>query len=123
MTIVSDFASALSTYSNIRAYRFDSFTVDQICIIPGGGKNNLVSSDDGSGENDIPEPRVQIQVRDADLATSEDRAYEILALLHRGTVDGCISVTWDGRPPDYWTDENSLHIFSVEFTCLRSGGI
>jgi hypothetical protein len=125
MTLASDIAAVLTAagYTNLRAYRFDSSTIPQICIIPGGGSADLVFSSDGSGSADIARPNIQIQVRDADLATAETRARAIIALLHRGTVANCISVTWDGRQPDYWTDENSLHIFSIEFRAIRTPGL
>ena len=125
MTLASDIAAALTAagYSNIRAYRFDSASVDQICIIPGGGRKDLVFSADGSGSADIARPNVQIQVRHADLATAESRAQAIITLLHRGTVTNCVSVTHDGRAPDYWIDDNNLHIFSIEFQVILTPGL
>jgi hypothetical protein len=122
MAIPDDFAAALSAYSNIRAFRFDSRATDEICIIPGGGRVDMVSSLDGSGSGDIARPRVQVQIRGADLATVHTRALAIKAALHRGTVANCLAVYWDGRAPDYWMDENGLHVFAVEFVVLREPG-
>lgn len=125
MTLATDIAAVLTTagYSNLRAYRFDSSSVDQICIIPGGGRKDLVFSSDGSGSADIARPNVQIQVRDADLATAENRALAIIILLHRGIVANCISVVHDGRAPDYWIDDNNNHIFSIEFQVILTPGL
>jgi hypothetical protein len=123
LTIVADFATALSAYSNIRAYRFDSSSVDQICIIPGGGTVACVSHVTGAGTSDIAMPNIQIQVRDASKQTAETRALAIKDLLHRGTVSNCLSVFWDGRQPDFWTDDNDLNIFSIEFNVIRSPGL
>lgn len=115
MTLASDIAAALSGYSNLRAYRFDSASVDQICIIPGGGSAYIVSG------GDIERPNVQIQVRHADLATAEARAIAIRDLLHKSTaISGTVTCIWDGRAPDYWQDDNGLHIFSIEFKVIRS---
>lgn len=122
MTIPDDFAAALSAYQNLRAYRFDSRSVDQICIIPGGGRVDCISSANGSGSGDIARPRVQIQVRHNLIATAEARALAIRDLLHRGTVANCLAVLWDGRAPDYWTDDNGLHIFAIEFSVIRERG-
>ena len=123
MTIIADFVAALSAYSNVRAYRFDSHQTDEICIIPGGGTVACVSHATGAGTSDIAMPNVQIQVRDPDLQTAETRALAIKDLLHRGTVSNCLSVFWDGRQPDYWTDDNDLHIFAIEFNVIRNPGL
>jgi hypothetical protein len=125
MTLAEDVAAALTAagYSNLRAFRFDHSTASQICIIPFGGSQEKIFSTDGRGGSDIQRPRVQIQVRDADLATAEARANAIIALLHRGTVANCISVIWDGREKDYWQDDNSRHVFSIEFLVIRSAGL
>jgi len=125
-TLATDINATLvaAGYTNVKAYRFDSSSVPQICIIPGGGSLDQVFSTDGLGGSDMQRPRIQIQVRDADLATAESRAHAIIALLHRsGSVTGCIVVSWDGRSPDYWTDENDLHIFSIEFLAFRTPGL
>lgn len=114
MTLVSDIAASLSAYSNIKYYRFDSFTTDEICIIPGGGSAYIVTG------GDIEKPNVQIQVRDADLATAEARVLAIRQLLHKSTPSNTVTCIWDGRAPDYWTDENDLHIFSIEFKVIKS---
>jgi hypothetical protein len=117
MTLASDIAAVLTTggYTNIRAYRFDSSSVPQICIIEGGGSAYIVSG------GDIEKPFVQIQVRDADLATAEGRALAIRDLLHKSTaISGAVTCIWNGRAPDYWIDDNNLHIFSIEFTIIRS---
>jgi len=123
MTIIADFVAALSAYSNIKAREFDSFTVDQICIIPGGGTVACVDNVTGAGTSDIAMPIVQIQVRDADHQTAETRVLAIKNLLHRGTVANCLSVFWDGREPDHWRDENGLHIFAIEFKIIRNAGL
>ncbi len=117
MTLASDIAAVLTAagYTNLRAYRFDSSTVPQICIIPGGGSSYIVSG------GDIEKPNVQIQIRDADLATAEARAIAIRDLLHKkDDLTGTVTCVWDGRAPDYWVDENGLHIFSIEFKIIRS---
>jgi hypothetical protein len=117
MTLASDIAAVLtaSGYSNLRAFRFDSVSIDQICIIPGGGSAYIVS---GGG---IEKPNVQIQVRHADLATAEGRALAIRDLLHKkDDLAGAVTCIWDGRAPDYWIDDNGLHIFSIEFKIIRS---
>ncbi len=117
MTFASDIAAVLTAagYSNLRAYRFDSSTIPQICIIPGGGSAYIVSG------GDIEKPNVQIQVRDADLATVEARAQAIKNLLHKSeAISGTVTCIWDGRAPDYWIDDNGLHIFSIEFKVTRS---
>ena len=123
MTLISNIATVLTNagLSNIKAYRFDSSSVPQICIIPGGGSVDMISSTDGGSSNDFARPTLQIQIRDSDLATAESRAHAIIALLHRSkSVSGCISVAWDGRTPDYWADDNGLHIFSIEFKIIRN---
>ena len=117
MTLASDIAAVLTAaaYTNLRAYRFDSSTIPQICIIPGGGSSYIVSG------GDIEKPNVQIQVRDADLATAEARAQAIKTLLHKSeAISGTVTCVWDGRAPDYWADDNGLHIFSIEFKVTRS---
>lgn len=117
MTLATDIAAVLTTggYTNIRAYRFDSSTVPQICIIPGGGSAYIVSG------GDIERPNVQIQVRDADLATAEARVLAIRTLLHKSeSISGAVTCIWDGRAPDYWIGDNNYHIFSIEFKIIRS---
>jgi len=117
LTLASDIAAVLtaSGYRDIRAYRFDSSTVPQICIIPGGGSAYIVSG------GDIEKPNVQIQVRDADLATAEARALAIRTLLHKNeSISGTVTCIWDGRAPDYWQDANNIHIFSIEFKIIKS---
>jgi hypothetical protein len=117
MTLASDIAAVLTAvgYSNLRAYRMDSASVDQIAIIPGGGSAYIVSG------GDIEKPNVQIQVRDDDLATAEGRALAIRDLLHKkDDLAGAVTCIWDGRAPDYWVDDNGLHIFSIEFKVIRS---
>jgi hypothetical protein len=115
MTLVEDIASALHDFRNLRAYRFDSSSEDQICIIPGGGRAVQTFSD-----VDIEFPRVQIQVRDRDLATAEARVLAIKEILHNSTnVDNTVIIHWDGRHPDYWLDDNGLNVFSIEFIVTR----
>jgi hypothetical protein len=116
-TLIEDIAAVLSTagYSNVRAYRFDTATADQIVLIPGGGSAYIVSG------GDIAASRMQVQIRHADLAAAEARAESIRALLHKNDdIDNTVTCVWDGRAPDYWTDDNNLHIFSVEFKIIRT---
>lgn len=117
MSLVEDIGAALvaAGYSNIRYYRFDSASLDQICIILGGGYNIIVSG------GDVEHPNVQIQVRDAALQTAETRALAIKSLLHKKTnLSNSVGIFWDGRAPDYWIDDNNLNIFSIEFKVIRS---
>lgn len=127
MSLVEDIDAALTAggYSNIRYYRFDSSTVDQICVIPGGGTVDMVASSNGLGGSDIARPNVQIQVRDAvaNRETAQDRALAIIALLHRSSsVANCLALIWNGRAPDFWTDDNDLNIFSIDFKVFRTPG-
>ena len=117
-TLVDDIIAALiaAGYSNFRAYPgFDSDTVDQIFIRPGGGTSIPLL-----GQADIEKPNVQIQVRDADARTAEARALAIKTLLDNNTnVTGSHLVKWNGRALDYWFDDNHLHIFSMNFSVIR----
>jgi 3-mercaptopyruvate sulfurtransferase SseA len=116
-TLAEDIAAALTTagYTDLRVFRFDSISVPQICIIVGGGTAYIVSG------GDIEKPNVQIQVRDADLATAEARALAIRQLLHKkDNLANAVTVIWDGRAADYWQDENDLHIFSIGFKVIKS---
>ena len=123
MSIVEDISAALVAggYSNTRAYRFDSSTIPQICIIPGGGTVDMIASTDGRGTHDLTRPNVQIQVRDASLATVDARAKAIITLLHRAPLSGYVACWWNGRQPDMRVDENNLYIFSIEFKIIKSG--
>ncbi len=116
MSLVEDIGAALTSagYSNLRYWRFDSSSVDQICIIPFGGTAYIVSG------GDIEHPNLQIQVRDAVLKTAHDRAAAIKTLLHKNTaISNQVFMHCDRPTPDYWTDENDLHVFSVEFKIIR----
>ena len=119
-TLVEDIIAALTTagYYNFRAYPgFDSGTVDQILVRPGGGTSIPIL---GQTSADIEKPKVQIQVRDDDPRTAEARALAIKALLHKSTtVNNSLMVVWDGRAPDFWVDDNNLSIFSQNFIIIR----
>lgn len=121
--INDDFYDALIAggYSNIRT-EFDESTTAQIGLFEGSGQIDCVSSSDGRGGSDIQRAMMQIQVRDADKATARGRALAIVALLHRGTVAGCLSVFWNGRM-DHWKDDNNRSIYSIEFKVIRSSGM
>lgn len=115
-TLIEDIATALQAagYSDLRAYRFDSSKKSQICIIQGGGSSYIVTG------GDIEKPNIQIQIRDSDLATAEAKAEAIKVLLHQNdTIIDTVAVLWDGRAPDYWADDNGLHIFSIEFKVIK----
>lgn len=122
MAIVDDIAAALTAagYSNLRDRRFDTSTEDQIIIIPGGGRSIPII-----GGSDVEIPKVQIQVRGAGtdgdaLVTAEARAQAIKRLLNNNTnISNSLLMRWDGREPDYWTDDNSRHIFSIDFSVIR----
>ncbi|MHC1687967.1 MAG: hypothetical protein AB9879_09710 [Methanothrix sp.] len=126
--INTDFYNVLiaASYTNI-VTAFDETSIQQIGLFEGGGRVECVSSLDGRGGNDIQRPNMQIQVRDAATAAGKlaarSRALAIIALLHRGTVANCISVLWDGRAPDHWTDDNGRHIYAVEFKVIRIPGL
>lgn len=119
MSLASDIAAILTTagYSNIKALWFDSSTVDQICIIPGGGMGYIASG------GDIEKPNVQIQVRGAGIdavsvSAAESKALAIIDLLHKMDIESGF-IKWDFRQPDHWKDDNGLPIFSVEFNVTK----
>jgi hypothetical protein len=105
-------------YTNIRYYRFDSLTLDQIVIIPGSGTNEIVSG------GDVEHPNVQVQVRGpsmADLKATVTKALAIKTLLHKkDNLANSVTCIWNGRYPDFWTDENDLPIFSLDFKVIRA---
>ncbi len=126
--INADFAAALAAggFTHIRT-DFNESNVDQIALFEGGGLIECVSSEDGRGGSDIQRARMQIQVRDAATGAGKEaarvRAIGIISLLHRGVVTNCLSVFWDGRAPDHWTDENGRHIYAIEFKVIRNAGV
>ena len=120
MSLVDDVGAALvaASYQNIRYYRFDSLTLDQICVIPGGGNNVMVSG------GDVEHPNVQVQVRGASMAALQDteaKALAIKTLLHKkDNLANSVTCIWNGRYPDFWTDANDLPIFSLDFKVIRA---
>jgi hypothetical protein len=121
--INDDFYDALilGGYSNIRT-EFDESTATQIGLFEGSGQIDCVSSSNGLGGSDITKSMMQVQVRDADKATARGRALAIIALLHRATMAGCLSVFWNGRI-DHWRDDNNRSIYSIEFNVIRTAGL
>lgn len=124
LDLIGDFSAALTAggYSNIRAVTWENSPDDMILILPGGGWVDMVASPDGSGSGDISRPRVDIQVRSADLRTAETRALSILSFLHRGVVGNCLAIYADAPYPHYWQDESGRHIFRIGFKVIRARG-
>jgi hypothetical protein len=120
MSLPEDIGAALvaAGHTNIRYFRFDSLSLDQVVIIPGGGTTVIVSG------GDVEHPNVQVQVRGAsmaDLQATEAKALAIKTLLHKkDNLANSVTCIWNGRYPDFWTDENDLPIFSLDFKVIRA---
>lgn len=111
MTLIDDIVSMLTAYSNIRAYQFDSSTIDQIVICEYPGQTPIHSS-----SSTIRRPGISIMVRDASLATAESRALAIWQILKKSKSvpnHQLVSAASSGLVHD--VDDNGLHIFVMSF--------
>lgn len=112
-TLIEAIEAALKTagYSNIRAYSFDSSTVDQILVCEYPGQAPVMSVDSATRR-----PGITISVRHATMATAESRALAIWNLFACSkTLTGHQAIQASQSGPIYDKDENGLHIFIMSF--------